>query len=81
MKSLLAILFIAGSAGLGAQTLADDVVSTAGKAQQEKVMAECMKKQAVTGSKMSQQDIKKVCQEQMQAQKDANDKTAGTPPN
>ena len=56
---------------------ADDVVTSAGKAQQNKVMEECMAKQATDNAQMSKADRQKMCQEQMQAQKDNDDKTSG----
>jgi uncharacterized membrane protein (DUF106 family) len=79
MKSLLASVAVFALVGVAAQTFADDVVTTSGKAQQRKVMQECMKKQAAADSTMSKADIKKTCQDQMQAQKDANDKSSGAP--
>jgi hypothetical protein len=58
----------------------DDVVTAAGKAQQNKVMEECMTKQAASNAQMSKADLRKVCEEQMQAQKDSADKMSGAPP-
>jgi hypothetical protein len=38
-----------------------------------------MKKQAATNSALSKTDIQKICEDQMQSQKDANDKSSGAP--
>jgi hypothetical protein len=62
---------------LASPALADDVVTSAGKAQQNKIMEECMAKQATSNAHMSKSDRQKACQEQMQAQKDNDDKTSG----
>jgi uncharacterized membrane protein (DUF106 family) len=58
---------------------ADDTVTAAGKAQQRKVMQECMKKQKAASTEMSKADIERICQEQMQAQKDENAQSSGAP--
>lgn len=79
MKSLFASIAVVACIGMSAQTFADDVVTTSGKAQQRKVMQECMKKQAAENAGMSKADLRKVCADQMQAQKNANEKTSGAP--
>jgi hypothetical protein len=80
MKYLLVPAMIFGLAVASGQTFADDAVSTAGKAQQQKIMAECMKKQSSANSQMTKDQIQKRCDDEIQAQKDANDKTPGAAP-
>jgi hypothetical protein len=82
MNRILALASFAmvGLIGAAGPALADDVVSAAGKAQQNKVMEECMTKQAQSNAQMSKDDLRKMCQEQMQAQKDNTDKMSGAPP-
>jgi hypothetical protein len=80
MNRIFASLAIVGLVTLAVPALADDVVSSAGKAQQSKVMQECMTKQAESHAQMSKEDLRQICQQQMQAQKDSNDKTSGAPP-
>ena len=77
MKYLLVSTMLLGFAGASGQAFADDAVTTAGKAQQQKVMAECMRKQSSANSQMTKEQMQKRCDDQMQAQKDASDKTPG----
>jgi hypothetical protein len=80
MNRIFGSFAIVGLITLAVPALADDVVSAAGKAQQNKVMQECMTKQGVSNAQMSKEDVQKICQQQMQAQKDSADKTTGSPP-
>jgi Na+-translocating ferredoxin:NAD+ oxidoreductase RnfG subunit len=80
MNRILVFSAMVGLLGAAVPTFADDVVTAAGKAQQNKVMEECMTKQAESNTQMSKADLRKKCQEQMQAQKDSADKMSGAPP-
>jgi hypothetical protein len=80
MNRIFAPFVVVAVIGIAGPALADDVVTTAGKAQQNKVMEECMAKQATSNAQMSKADLRKICEEQMQAQKDSADKTSGAPP-
>jgi hypothetical protein len=80
MIRIFAPFAIVGLISIAGQAIGDDVVTTAGKAQQNKVMEECMTKQAASNAAMSKADLRKVCEEQMQAQKDNTDKMSGAPP-
>jgi hypothetical protein len=79
MNRIFASFAIVGLATLAVPALADDVVTAAGKAQQNKVMKECMTKQADSNAQKSKADLQKICQQQMQAQTDSADKTSGAP--
>jgi pentapeptide MXKDX repeat protein len=79
MNRLFTSISILGLSALAGHTFAGDAVSTAGMAQQNKVMEECMSKQAAANSKMSKPAMQKRCEDQMKAQKDNEDKMSGTP--
>lgn len=59
---------------------ADDMVSASGKAQQRKVMEECVHQQAEGNGKMSKEEMRRTCEQQMRAQQEANRKSTGAPP-
>jgi hypothetical protein len=80
MKYILVSAMILGVAGASGQAFADDTVTTSGKAQQQKVMAECMRKQSSANSQMTKEQIQRMCDDQIQAQKDTNNKTPGAGP-
>jgi len=81
MNRIFALLPIVGIVGFASQAPADDVVAAAGTAQQNKVMEECITKHSAANSKMSRADLEKICQDQMNAQKDSDKKTSGAPTN
>ena len=78
-RTLASLAVVAASAGWAGQALPDDMVTSAGKAQQNKVMAECMKRQSADNPRTARADMERTCQEQMRAQRKADDKMSGAP--